>query len=73
MTEHATPDHPGDAENAVHGAGDHGEEHGQDDHGHAEEPLGPIDVIAWGSFVLGIGLGLVVAFCIALATSDLPA
>lgn len=71
--EHPTPEHPGDVENETHGAGDHGEEHGHDDHGHETDALGPIDVVAWGSFALGIGLGLAVAFCFALATGDLPA
>ena len=71
--EHPTPEHPGDAENEAHGAGDHGEENGHDDHGHQADELGPIDVVAWGSFALGIGLGLAVAFCFALATGDLPA
>ena len=27
-----------------HATDDHGDEHGHDDHAHAEEPLGPIDV-----------------------------
>ena len=72
--EHATPHHPGDVEGEAHGVGDHGEADGHDDHGHApEDRLGPIDLVAWGSFALGIGLGLAVAFCIALATGDLPA
>jgi hypothetical protein len=72
--EHATPHHPGDVEGETHGIGDHGEAEGSEDHGHAsEEPLGPIDLVAWGSFALGIGLGLAVALCIALATGDFPA
>ncbi len=49
-------------------ADDHGEDHGHDDHAHDEEPLGPIDVIAWGAGVLGIALGVVVAVAFAAAT-----
>jgi hypothetical protein len=45
-----------------------------DEHGHVdpldeEEPLGPIDVAAWGAGALGVLIGLVVAFCFALATT----
>jgi len=70
---HALNHHPDDAADEAHGSADHGEDHGHDDHGHGDEQLGPIDVVAWGSFVLGIALGLAVAFCIALATSVPPA
>jgi hypothetical protein len=71
-SEHETLEHPGDVEPEAHGIGDHGEEHGHDDHGHGSETLGPVDVAAWGAFALGTGLGLAVAFCIAVATGDLP-
>jgi len=50
-------------------AHDHGEEHGHDDHAHGSEELGPIDTMAWGALLLGIGLGLVVAFAMWLSTS----
>ena len=73
MTEHATPNHPGDVDPELHGSSDHGADDGHDDHGHEPESLGPVDVMAWGAFVLGAGLGLAVAFCIALATADLRA
>ena len=73
MTEHATPNHPGDIDPEPHGSSDHGGDDGHDDHGHEPETLGPVDVMAWGAFVLGAGLGLAVAFCIALATADLRA
>jgi hypothetical protein len=73
MTEHATPNHPGDIDAEPHGSGDHGADGGHDDHAHEPVPLGPVDVFAWGAFVLGAGLGLAVALCIALATADLPA
>lgn len=70
---HAT-DQPGH-EGAVahHAPDDHGEEHGHDDHAHADDALlGPIDVIAWGAGVLGVVLGLAVALAFALSTSGLP-
>jgi hypothetical protein len=70
---HAT-DQPGH-EGAVahHAPDDHGEEHGHDDHAHAEDALlGPIDVIAWGAGVLGVVLGLAVALAFALSTTGLP-
>jgi hypothetical protein len=60
---------PGDLADEPHGPADHGEDHGHDDHAHASEALGPIDVERWGAFVAGTGLGLVVALVIALATS----
>ena len=34
-----------------------------------EEPLGPIDVAAWGAGILGVAIGLVIAVCFAWATS----
>ncbi len=71
--EHATPHEPTDVDNETHGIGDHGEDHGHDDHGHATETLGPIDTRAWGAFVLGIGLGLVVALSIVISIGGIPA
>jgi NADH-quinone oxidoreductase subunit L len=58
---------------AHHLTDDHGDEHGHDEHGHddhahTEEPLGPIDVQAWGAALLGVALAGVVAVCFALAT-----
>jgi hypothetical protein len=50
---------------------DHGDEHGHDDHAHAEEALGPIDRMAWGAGALGVLLGLAVAFAFAFATSPI--
>jgi len=45
-------------------------DHGHDDHGLADEwEPGPIDIAAWGAGALGVGLGLVVAACFALATA----
>ena len=51
-----------------HGAGDHGDDHGPDDHAHAEEALGPVNVAAWGAGAIGIAIGLVVGLCFAVAT-----
>ena len=56
---------------AHHATNDHGEEHGHDDHAHAEEALGPIDVPAWGAGILGVVLGLAVAVAFMLATGDI--
>ena len=64
-----TPGHDGAVEH--HLTDDHGDDHGHDDHAHGEEPLGPIDVAAWGAGALGILLGAVVAFCFAMATGYL--
>jgi hypothetical protein len=47
------------------------DEHGHDEHGHDEEPLGPIDLAAWGAGALGVALGLVVALCFVLATAQI--
>jgi hypothetical protein len=52
-----------------HSLDDHGEDHGHDDHAHAEEMLGPIDAAAWGAGILGVVIGFAVAFCFVLATS----
>jgi hypothetical protein len=62
-----TPGHAGSA-GLHHALDDHGKDHGHDDHAHAEEALGPIDVYAWGAGVLGIVIGLGVAACFAFST-----
>lgn len=54
---------------AHHAADDHGDDHGHDDHAHGEEPLGPIDVRAWGAGLVGAVLGLAVAAAFVLATT----
>jgi hypothetical protein len=65
------PGHEGAVEH--HAPDDHGDEHGHDDHAHADaEILGPIDAVAWGAGVLGIVLGLAVALAFALSTAALP-
>jgi hypothetical protein len=52
-------------------ADDHGATDPHDDHAHGSEAPGPIDVQAWGALAVGIGLGLVVALCIAASTGAL--
>jgi hypothetical protein len=63
------PGHAGAVDH--HQTDDHGDDHGHDDHGHAEEPLGPIDVAAWGAGAIGVLVGVVTAACFALATGAL--
>ena len=69
--EHSTdgPGHPGAV--AHHATDDHGGDHGRDDHAHGEEPLGPIDVAAWGAGLLGLLISVVIAACFVLATATL--
>ena len=50
-------------DDAGHGHAEHGE------HGEHATALGPIDWFAWGAGILGVGAGLVVAFCLYLSTS----
>jgi hypothetical protein len=52
-----------------HGAADHADAHGHDA-GHGEEPLGPIDVAAWGAGVFGVVIGIAIAACFMLATGS---
>lgn len=55
---------------AHHQADDHGEEHGHDDHAHADEAaLGPIDLAAWGAGLLGVVVAVVIAACFAASTT----
>jgi hypothetical protein len=56
---------------AHHLTDDHGDDHGHDDHAHPDEPLGPIDVAAWGAGALGILIGLVIAICFSMATAPI--
>ena len=70
MTDHAELDTPGHAGAVAHHlTDDHGGDHGHDDHAHGEEPLGPVDVAAWGAAALGVVIGLAIAACFAVATS----
>ena len=64
--------HAGDAMTGPHGStDDHGADHGHDDHAHAADDLGPIDLPAWGAGVLGVVLGLAVVVAIAIASGAL--
>lgn len=44
----------------------HGGDH-DDGHGHGTEPLGPIDVKAWGAAIVGVASGALVAGVMFLA------
>jgi hypothetical protein len=61
--------HAHDGMTGPHGSmDDHGETHGHDDHAHAGGgSLGPLDTRAWGAGLLGIVLGLGVAWALALS------
>lgn len=64
--------HASDAMAGPHEAGDHGTDHGHDDHAHGDgEPLGPVDVAAWGAGAIGIAAGLIVAAVLAASTGRL--
>lgn len=67
MSETQTSHEPSPAELEHAAAPDGG--HGTDDHGHAEEALGPVDVMAWGALVLGVALGLLIVLCLVITTS----
>ena len=70
--DHHAADSPGHEGSVGHHlTDDHGDDHGHDDHAHAEDALGPIDVAAWGAGVVGVAVGLAIALCFALATSAL--
>lgn len=45
----------------------HHEESHDEGHGHDAEPLGPIDVQAWGAAILGVASGVLVAGVMFLA------
>ena len=69
MTDTHGADAPGHTGAVAHDqTDDHGGDQGHDDHAHAELPLGPIDVAAWGAGVLGVLAGLVIAVCLVVAT-----
>ncbi len=57
---HAT--HSGNNSNAHH-----------EPHGDGAAALGPIDMAAWGAGILGVAIGLVIAFCFALGVGVLGA
>jgi len=67
----AHDDHAASSHDLAHAGGDqghHADAHG-DEHGHGEEPLGPIDLKAWGAAILGIVSGLLVFGVMYLATN----
>jgi hypothetical protein len=47
---------------------DHGADHGHDDHAHAADGLGAVDLPAWAAGALGVLLGIAVVIAIALAS-----
>lgn len=65
MSETTHDDHPPahEPDDAEHGHGGH------DEHGAHGPTLGPVDWFAWGAGILGVGAGLVVAFCLYVTTS----
>jgi hypothetical protein len=65
MSETTHDDHPA-AHEPDEAADGHG---GQDVHGEHGTALGPVDWLAWGAGLLGVGAGLAVAVCLYLATS----
>lgn len=68
---HGPGGHLHDTEAAVdaHGTVDHDAAGDHDAHAHTDEALGPVDVQAWGALLLGAGLGLIVALCVAVSIS----
>ena len=66
-----TDQHAADGLAGPHGAADHGETHGHDDHAHSSAALGPVDLRAWAAGTLGILLGLVVALALAIGSGFL--
>lgn len=58
------PSHPGSA-GLHHVPDDHGE---HDDHAHADEPLGSIDLRAWGAAILGVAIAAIMVASFAIAT-----
>ena len=68
VVQHATDaDVPG--RDAPHGDDPDGHDaHGD---GHEEEPLGPVNVPAWGAGIIGVLLGIAVAAAFVLATAPI--
>jgi hypothetical protein len=63
MSESTHDEHP-----PVHEPDDAGHGHdGHDDHEEHGTALGPIDWFAWGAGLLGVGAGVVVAFCLSVS------
>lgn len=45
--------------------------HGAAGHGPEAEELGPVDFGAWAAGIVGVGVGLLIAACFALATAPI--
>jgi hypothetical protein len=43
--------------------------HDGETHDHDEQPLGPIDLAAWGASLIGVASGLLICFLLYLAVS----
>ena len=69
MTTNPEGDHPGDVAGEAPGPDDHGTTHGQDDHAHPGEALGPVDTAMWGAFAVGIAAAMLVVLCLVLTLS----
>lgn len=54
-----------------HDVTDHGDDGEHDDHAHPEEPLGPVDLRAWGAGIAGIAIAAIVIACFAITTGAL--
>jgi hypothetical protein len=67
----APPGPPHDTTTETHAEPGHPTADEHDDHGHATEALGPVDVSAWGAGVVGVAVALVVAVCFAWTTGAL--
>jgi len=68
------PGPPHDGETETHAEPDHAtvDDHdAHDAHGHTVEPLGPIDLRAWGAGALGLAVAAATALCFALATAPI--
>ena len=67
----APPGPPHDTRTETHSEPDRPNADAHDEHGHAGEALGPVDLPAWGAGVLGVAVALVVAVCFAWSTGAL--
>ncbi len=71
MSDPHVPDEHGSSHvvEGPHGStADHGDDHGHDDHAHAQEELGPIDWSMWAVGAMGVLVALIVTAGFAAAT-----